>query len=43
MRRVLPQTALRLEAFIQDHGITCTEGAVKLCLEAIAEYQRASP
>lgn len=39
MRRVLPNTAARLEAFIQEHGVHCTESAVKLCLEAIAEYQ----
>lgn len=39
LRTVLPDTAERVQRFIDENGVKCAESAVKLVMQAIHEYQ----
>lgn len=42
LRRVLPRTAVSVEAFIEANGVGCAEAAVKLVLTAYSEAKTAA-
>jgi len=40
LRRLLPVTAGRVEQFVEENGVGCTEAAIKLVLSAYSEALR---